>query len=325
MPPARTLLALFVLLTAGCPPPPPAPRARPAPLPRTVPALATHLCTQPPGNWTGLFTPAWRDGRALERVAAAFETHRRLYGPCAGVRHGGGLRVVYRYRDAEVPGRLVVTAQGLIAGVWFQRARVPGDSWGRLVADLRRLPGATSLSVVDASGRVIAAHQPDQPMAVASSFKLYLLKALQQEVTDGRMRWDDVVRLDPRRRSLPTAPLNRWPDGAPLTLQTLATWMIARSDNTATDHLLFHLGRELVEKHAGTFNRPLLSTREMFALKGPRGRPAPSAGSAPHDLSAAPCSPSWRASRDAASPGAGRCHGTCAALSGSSPPRRSAG
>jgi beta-lactamase class A len=50
--------------------------------------------------------------------------------------------------------------------------------------------------------------------------------------------------------------------------------MISISDNTATDHLLFHLGREAVEQvmastghHDPSLNMPFLSTREMFVIK----------------------------------------------------------
>ncbi|MFN0206478.1 MAG: serine hydrolase, partial [Planctomycetota bacterium] len=62
---------------------------------------------------------------------------------------------------------------------------------------------------------------------------------------------------------------------SPVTLHTLATLMISQSDNTATDHLLFLLGRERVEEmvtkmgnqHAER-NVPFLSTLELFKLKG---------------------------------------------------------
>ena len=68
--------------------------------------------------------------------------------------------------------------------------------------------------------------------------------------------------------------LHRWPVGAPVTLHTLASQMISISDNTATDELLFHLGRERVEamlepmgnRHVKR-NKPFLSTREMFRIK----------------------------------------------------------
>jgi hypothetical protein len=62
--------------------------------------------------------------------------------------------------------------------------------------------------------------------------------------------------------------------GSPVTLYTLALKMISISDNTATDHLLFQLGREAIERQAAAmigpdarWNTPLLSTREMTMLR----------------------------------------------------------
>jgi beta-lactamase class A len=58
------------------------------------------------------------------------------------------------------------------------------------------------------------------------------------------------------------------------TLLDLASRMIAKSDNTATDHLIARLGRENVEAvqplfghRAPELNTPLLMTRELFAIK----------------------------------------------------------
>ena len=59
-----------------------------------------------------------------------------------------------------------------------------------------------------------------------------------------------------------------------MTVRTLAERMISISDNTATDHLLYTVGRVRVEAamratkpSKPTANVPFLSTREMFALK----------------------------------------------------------
>ena len=66
--------------------------------------------------------------------------------------------------------------------------------------------------------------------------------------------------------------MQTWPDGAPLTLQTLATLMISLSDNTATDALISVMGREVVETKTAR-NRPFLTTQELFKLKNPQNRP----------------------------------------------------
>ena len=77
-----------------------------------------------------------------------------------------------------------------------------------------------------------------------------------------------MVTLEPYWISLPTGVLQDWPQGAPLTIHTLAVKMISISDNTATDGLIDLLGRTAVERHAPR-NRPFLTTREAFVLKDP--------------------------------------------------------
>ncbi|WP_373047449.1 serine hydrolase [Vulgatibacter sp.] len=79
----------------------------------------------------------------------------------------------------------------------------------------------------------------------------------------GERRWDEVVRLAPEAYSLPSVLLQDWPAGAPVTLQTLATLMISRSDNTATDQLVHLLGRERIEAMlVATWNDPAANLDE---------------------------------------------------------------
>jgi beta-lactamase class A len=138
------------------------------------------------------------------------------------------------------------------------------------------LHGSVSFAATKLGGErpeTLAAANPDAALNVASAFKLYVLGALVEDIAAGRRKWTDAVALDARLRSIPTGILHRWPDGSPVTLHTLASLMIEQSDNTATDHLLFALGREKVESmlakmgnaHAER-NVPLVSTGEMFRL-----------------------------------------------------------
>src|SRR6185436_600599 len=87
----------------------------------------------------------------------------------------------------------------------------------------------------------------DQALAIGSAFKLYVLGALARDVAEGKRHFDDTLRLEQRWMSMPSGKLQKWPVGTPLTLASAAALMISESDNTATDHLLFTLGRERVE------------------------------------------------------------------------------
>jgi beta-lactamase class A len=121
---------------------------------------------------------------------------------------------------------------------------------------------------------VIAAYRADQPLAVASSMKLIVLAALAEEIAAKKRAWSDVVPVQRAWASLPAGVVQDWPDGSPVTLHTLATLMISRSDNTAADHLIRVLGRERIEEvqktlglQGGPRNEPFLLTGEMFKLK----------------------------------------------------------
>jgi hypothetical protein len=111
-------------------------------------------------------------------------------------------------------------------------------------------------------------------LAIGSVFKLYILGELGRQVAAGERAWDDLVEIQDAYRSLPSGDLAFAPAGTRHTLRYLAEVMISQSDNTATDHLLFTLGRENVEAMVATMGHndpslftPFLSTREAFALK----------------------------------------------------------
>ncbi len=163
-----------------------------------------------------------------------------------------------------------------ITTLLFKGSETIDDDMAKVVADLRALPGYASLAVarLDDSGPTwLVRERGDQATAIGSTFKLYILAELSRQIAAGTRHWNDVVTLD--RRSLPSGMLQNWPEGSPLTLHTLAGLMISISDNTATDTLLATLGRDKVEAmmvaagnaHAAA-NRPMLSTYDMFALKG---------------------------------------------------------
>ncbi len=111
-------------------------------------------------------------------------------------------------------------------------------------------------------------------LAIGSTFKLYVLLALADRVLAGKVRWEDEIAIRDDWKSLPSGITQNEADGTKLTVRALAERMISISDNTATDHLLYTLGRSRVEdavkaaKHGGAaHNRPFLATREMFLIK----------------------------------------------------------
>lgn len=138
---------------------------------------------------------------------------------------------------------------------------------------LNALPGDVSayFGPLDGTNPKISIN-PNQQMAIGSTFKLYVLSALARKIAAGDANWDDTHTLT--RPSFPSGMTQKWPRSAPMTLQSMATLMISISDNTATDSLIEYLGADAVydeveesgHSQAG-LNWPFMTTRQMFSLK----------------------------------------------------------
>lgn len=170
----------------------------------------------------------------------------------------------------SVPTKIVVDGKGQIAALWFGPPRTQAISVEEAIAQLKTFPGQTSLLALK-DGEVQGELNSEAVLAVGSAFKLFVLQALKQQIDAGERAWSDTVKLQAKWKSLPSGTLQTWPDNSPLTLHSLAALMISQSDNTATDALIHLLGREAIEALTPR-NRPLLTTRDFFALKNPDNR-----------------------------------------------------
>ena len=145
------------------------------------------------------------------------------------------------------------------------------DSLAKLETEFRALPGASGFGLYalgNGKPEPILEYRADVAAPLGSAFKLWVLAELARQVAADERHWADVVKVG--APSLPSGVLQTWPAGSPLTVQTLATMMISISDNTATDTLLTTLGRAKVDAmaEAAGGSVPVMTTREMFALKG---------------------------------------------------------
>jgi beta-lactamase class A len=247
--------------------------------------LLPYFASSPPAGLADRFTPAFRKTMAdkqidLESVFAGFAIH----GKATEVRlvrmtrpYGGEVEFLFD-KGVRVPAVLTLEAKAphRIAGLLFRAALKDNETLDDIVREVKNLPGAAGFTLMrlDPDPRIVWEHNGTQPLAVGSAFKLLVLAALVEDVQAGRRAWSDVVPLRKELASLPSGLLHSWPDGAPVTLHTLATLMISRSDNTATDHLIDLLGRarvEAVQKPVGVQaperNQPFLTTAETFKLK----------------------------------------------------------
>lgn len=166
--------------------------------------------------------------------------------------------------------------QEKVVGLVITGFAMADDNFDKVAAEIAALPGKTGFLVAELDGtaiRPLASANVDRQFATGSTFKLYILDELAAQIAAGKRRWSDVVPLS--HFSFSSAGTANWPKDTPVTLQTLANWMISVSDNGATDTLIHLLGREAIEermKSAGhsdpSRNIPLLTTVEAFALKG---------------------------------------------------------
>lgn len=200
---------------------------------------------------------------AIDRVT---QTHRR----------SGTVLLRFEKGVATVLLDVGAAADERVTGLRVTGVTMAGDSFDKVAADITALPGRTGFLVAELDGaaiRPVASAHPDEQFAVGSTIKLYILDELAAQVAAGKRRWSDVVPLS--HFSFSSAATANWPANTPVTLQTLANWMISASDNGATDTLIHLIGREPIEARmrvAGhkdpSRNIPLLTTVEAFALKG---------------------------------------------------------
>ncbi|HYH10769.1 MAG TPA: serine hydrolase [Thermomicrobiales bacterium] len=151
------------------------------------------------------------------------------------------------------------------------------SSWDEIDSQLESVAPSTALLAAElVDGDIVPVHafNADQVLPIGSSFKLWILGTLAQQVEAGELDWEQIVEIEDRYRSVPGGDLRYVAAGTPFTMRYLAERMIQKSDNTATDHMLFLAGRENVEQMMTAMgvsdpsrNIPLLSTRELTMLK----------------------------------------------------------
>jgi beta-lactamase class A len=174
---------------------------------------------------------------------------------------------------------LTVDRHGLISDLRISPAAgspTPA-TWAGVDAALRSVAPRVHLLVADVtSGSCQPVHAIDPGVAapIGAAFKLYVLDALGRAVASGAVRWNQLLTVTARLKSLPAGELQDEPDGTQVPVLDTAAAMMSLSDNTATDMLINLVGRAAVEAAltatgmaSPALDRPLLTTREIFVLK----------------------------------------------------------
>ncbi len=207
----------------------------------------------------------------VEKLKVTLGAPERIESLMATSAWSADLIVGYARGTASVRLALDPAAPHAATGLLITGTGARDDSLAKVEAEFRALPGASGFGLYALSAgkpAPILEYRADIAAPLGSAFKLWLLAELARQVAADERHWADVVKVG--APSLPSGVLQTWPAESPVTVQTLATLMISISDNTATDTLLTTLGRAKVDAIAASAGGsvPVMTTREMFALKG---------------------------------------------------------
>jgi hypothetical protein len=189
-------------------------------------------------------------------------------------------KALYQFESAS--GRYVsisfsLNPDKLIDGLQVKEVVLPDvvlNSWLQVQAYLQSLPGNTSFTVHRFDDNQKVQKNGDVWAPIGSGFKLYILGAMVDQIQQQNLKWEQNYPIKPELKSLPSGEMHNWKDGTLVPLKSFADYMIRISDNTATDHLIDILGRNLVESQLSLMgndfvmlNKPFLTTAEMFKIK----------------------------------------------------------
>jgi len=178
-----------------------------------------------------------------------------------------------------IKGSVAFMAVGMSGRLLPHRARAQATApdWSAVDAHFESAAPRTTLlasELVEGVPETVHAFNADAVFPIGSTFKFWILGALALKIQAGEIGWEDEIAIEDRHKSVPGGDLRFAPDGSPYTVRYLAERMMQKSDNTATDHLFYLVGRENVEAamvamgHSDpSLNIPIYSTREMVRLK----------------------------------------------------------
>jgi len=176
-------------------------------------------------------------------------------------------------RDMIIPVTISIEEKkGKITGLFFRPSFKKTSGINEVMNDFEKLKYSKKAILIRKLGQIedtIYAKNENEIMAIASSFKLYILASLLEEGS----KWEKVIKIKEEEKSA-FSKLSTYPENAPLTIFSLASAMISESDNTSSDILIDYIGREKIEKRLPSFynthpelNIPFLKTAEIFKIK----------------------------------------------------------
>lgn len=213
-----------------------------------------------------LFDPSFLSQVPVQELILILEQYKGVLGELNKVTGSSGNYTLH-FKKGTAPAQIVLNIDEKIIGLWFGNWTLFDDDLVGILSEFQSIDSDVSIAVIKNNQDEILTHNPDHKMAVGSTFKLYVLKAVYDEVERSEINWDNVVNIKNEDKSLPSGILQNWTECTPLTIKTLTNLMISLSDNTATDILINTIGRKKIEEYVDELNTPFLKTSEIFKLK----------------------------------------------------------
>jgi beta-lactamase class A len=150
------------------------------------------------------------------------------------------------------------------------------NSWSDIDKELTKSGAKYSYQaskVTDGKCTTVAGTNLDQNLPLASIFKLYVLLAVADAITAGKLDWNDQMTITAEDKVVGSAGLDNLEPGSLVSVRTAAQQMISASDNMATDLLIGKLGPGAVEHalilaghHDPASMTPFPTAHEMFSV-----------------------------------------------------------
>jgi beta-lactamase class A len=109
------------------------------------------------------------------------------------------------------------------------------------------------------TGQTVAIN-PDAPVNTASVIKVAIMLESMYQVKDGKVSFDDTLTLDKADQVSGSGVLLLFHTPAPINFETALVLMITQSDNTATNLVLEHVGRERVNARLRSLGFPITTS-----------------------------------------------------------------
>lgn len=224
------------------------------------------FCDFENANFERHMNPYFLSKLPKEKLIGILKGFEKQEGPCVTIEKVDQNNFLYTTVKSQRAMQLYLDKNQKIRGLWFGNATSFSDKLSIIIDELKKLPGKTSLSYIKNGKTELLSYNADLALAVGSSSALYLLQLLDNKVRKTKLNWNSNIKLKQSNKGIPGGRLYSWPNGSPVTIQTLATMLMAYSDETASDHLFSLVRRKSLEQKSKK-NRPYLSTLEYHKLR----------------------------------------------------------